>query len=291
MTTGEGPTATPVDASTAAPGDGATGGVEATQAPVLARHAGFLADVGSIAGRALRSVAREPEFVAPAIVIPLFFYFVQTGALSSLTAFAEPGFDYESFVLPACIIFGVTGISRAGVLVTDIQGGYFDRLLLTPVRRLALLLGMMIADIVLMALLTLPVLIVGFIYGVRFETGVLGVLGLIALSALWGLAFTGFPYAIALRTGNPAAVNTSFLLFFPFAFVTTSFVPREALSGWMDTAAGWNPVTYVLAGMRSLMTEGWEWDVLGVALLAVGALGVVSMWLCFAALRARVRRG
>ena len=51
--------------------------------------------------------------------------------------------------MPACIIFGVTGISRAGVLVTDIQDGYFDRLLLTPVRRLALLLGMMVADIVL----------------------------------------------------------------------------------------------------------------------------------------------
>ena len=80
------------------------------------------------------------------------------------------------------------------------------------------------------------------------------------LSALWGLAFTGFPYAIALKTGNPAAVNTSFLLFFPFAFLTTSFVPREALSGWMDTAAGWNPVTYVLDGMRSLISDGWRLD-------------------------------
>ena len=51
--------------------------------------------------------------------------------------------------------------------------------------------------------------------------------------ALWGLAFAGFPYAIALKTGNPAAVNSSFMLFFPFAFLTTTFLPEEALTGWL----------------------------------------------------------
>src|SRR6185503_485886 len=103
-----------------------------------------------------------------------------------------------------------------------------------------------------------PVVILGLITGVRFETGLLGIVAFIALASFWGLVFTGFPYAIALKTGNPAAVNTSFILFFPFAFLTTSFVPREALSGWMDTAAAWNPVTYVLEGMRVLISEGWR---------------------------------
>ena len=102
--------------------------------------------------------------------------------------------------------------------------------------------------------------------------------------------FTGFPYAIALKTGNPAAVNTSFILFFPFAFLTTSFVPREALSGWLDTVAGWNPVTYLLAGMRSLIMVGWDWAVLGKAVLAVAIVGVFSMALCFGALRSRLKR-
>ena len=143
--------------------------------------------------------------------------------------------------MPACIIFGVTGISRAGVLVTDIQDGYFDRLLLTPVRRLALLLGMMVADIVLVSALALPVIVLGLLVGREPRDRPARPGRRLVLSALWGLAFTGFPYAIALKTGNPAAVNTSFLLFFPFAFLTTSFVPREALSGWMDTAAGVEP--------------------------------------------------
>jgi ABC-2 type transport system permease protein len=78
--------------------------------PVRARRAGFLADVSSIAGRALRGILREPEFVLPAIVIPLFFFAVNSGALSSLTESTTPGFDYNAFIVPACIIFGVTGI-------------------------------------------------------------------------------------------------------------------------------------------------------------------------------------
>lgn len=257
----------------------------------LTRRVGFLTDVWSVARRALRSVTRDPEFVVPALVVPVFFYAVNIGALQPLTEAESPGFDYKAFALPIAIIFGVTGVSRAGVLVIDIQDGYFDRLLLTPVRRLALLLGMMVADIVLVAALTLPVLALGLATGVRWDTGILGIVALLGLASFWGLVFTGFPYAIALKTGNPAAVNTSFLLFFPFAFLTTAFVPREALTGWMDAIATWNPVTYLLAGMRSLIYEGWQWDTLAKAVLAVTGVGLASMWLCFAALRSRVRQG
>ena len=193
-------------------------------------------------------------------------------------------------MLPACVIFGVTGISRAGVLVTDIQDGYFDRLLLTPIRRLALLLGMMVADIVLVATLTVPVIVLGLITGVHFETGILGLLGFIVLASFWGLVFTGFPYAIALKTGNPAAVNTSFLLFFPFAFLTTSFVPREALSAVDGHRRGLEPRDLcarglAVADLRRLGVERpahrHRW---------VAGLGVVSMGLCFGALRGRLKR-
>ena len=103
---------------------------------------------------------------------------------------------------------------------------------------------------------------------------------------LWGLAVTGFPYAIALKTGNPAAVNTSFLLFFPFAFLTTSFLPQEALTGWLSTVATYNPVTYVLAALRSRLTGGWQATPRLQGLLAILAVAAVSHTLAFLALRA-----
>jgi ABC-2 type transport system permease protein len=55
--------------------------------------------------------------------------------------------------------------------------------------------------------------------------------------------------------------------------------------------AGYNPVTYILDGLRSLISDGWEFDRLAKALLAIALVGVVSMSVCFAALRGRLRRG
>ncbi|MEY2433998.1 MAG: type transport system permease protein [Acidimicrobiaceae bacterium] len=257
---------------------------------VRARHAGFTTDLWSVAGRAVRQIPREPEAIIPALVVPLFFFVVNIGSLEKL-AESGTGIDFRAFQLPVSIVFAVTGISRASTLVTDIQGGYFDRLLMTPIKRLALLLGLMVADFVLVVALTIPVLMLGFAVGVRFQTGLLGVIVFTLLAASWGLVFTGFPYAIALKTGNPAAVNASFILFFPFAFLTTSFLPKEALTGWLSSIATVNPVTYLLAGLRSLITSGWDAAELGKAVVAIAAVGLVSMTLAFATLRGRVRRG
>ena len=257
-----------------------------------AKPSGFIRDLLTVAGRAVRAIPREPESFVPALFIPAFFFIVNIGALQDLTESVPgvEGFSYRSFQLPTAIIFAVTGISRAPGLVTDIQSGYFDRLLLSPARRLPLLLGLMVADFALVVVLCIPVIILGLILGVSFGTGPLGMLLFILIGALWGLAFTGFPYAIALKTANPGAVASSFILFFPFAFLTSSTVPLENLTGWMRMIAMFNPITYVLEGMRSLLEDEWDWSDIGKAFLAIGILGAVSQFLALSALRGRIDR-
>jgi ABC-2 type transport system permease protein len=253
---------------------------------VRARKAGFGWDIITIAERALRSVVRDPEVTVPALVIPVFFFIINVGALQDL-AEQNTGMDFKAFQLPVAVMFAVTGVSRAITVVTDIQSGYFDRLAITPVNRLALLLGLMVADLSLVIALTVPVLFMGYAVGVRFETGPAGIILFMLLGGLWGLMFTGFPYAIALKTGNPAAVNMTFLLFFPFLFLTTIFLPRDVMTGWLATVVVYNPVTYILAAMRSLITEGWQPAVLLQGVGATLAVGVVSLGLAFAALKGR----
>jgi ABC-2 type transport system permease protein len=254
------------------------------------REAGFARDVLSIAGRALRALPRDVAAVVPPVFIALFFFLVNIGTLEKLTEHNIAGFDFKAFMMATAILLGVTGVSRAPALVLDVQDGYFDRLLLTPVRRLAILLGHMVADVAVACALTIPIVVLGLVLGVRFEAGPLGIVAFVLLAALWSLAFAGFGYAIALKTGNPAAVNTSFLLFFPFLFLTSSYVPRSQLSGWLDTVAAWNPVTYLLDGLRTLEMQGWRWEELGQALLAIAVVGLISMTLCFGALRGRLRQ-
>ena len=258
---------------------------------IKARRSSFLGDIWAVAIRALKALPREPEAIIPALIIPVFFYTVNIGTLEDFTQLNIPGLDFRAFQLPTAIVFAVTGISRAPALVTDIQSGYFDRLLASPMRRLALLLGLMVADLVLVMALSLPVILLGIVFGVGFETGIAGVLVFIAMTGLWGLVFTGFPYAIAFKTGSPGAVGASFILFFPFAFLTTATLPKEALTGWLDTVATFNPMTYLLAALRSLLYGGWQLDELAKGLLAIGVVGIVSIPLALATLKGRVERG
>ena len=256
----------------------------------MVRSVGILADIATVARRSVRSLLREPEAMAPALIIPTFFFIVNVGALESFVE-RTPGIDYRAFQIPVAIIFAVTGISRASVLVIDIQTGYLDRMLVTPVRRTTLLLGMMVADVALAVALSLVVIAMGFVFGVSFGTGLPGILVFLVLAVAWSLSFTGFPYTVALRTGNPAAVNSSFLIFFPFAFLTPAYLPRELMTGWMQTVAAWNPVTYLLEAMRSLMSDNWDVASLGKGIAAIAGLGAVTFVMAFRSLARRVATG
>ncbi len=256
---------------------------------IRGQAAGFWRDLVAVAGRALRQMRREPASFLPAVFIPAFFYVVNLGALGHVAE--QGGLDYKAFLLPMAIAFAVTGVSRAPTLVTDIQSGYFDRLCLAPVRRSALLLGLMVADIVVIIALTGPVLALGFAVGVRFSTGIGGILVFVGLAALWGLVFTGFPYAVALKTGSPAAVNATFVVFFPFAFLTDAVVPKMELTSWFSTVATYNPVTYLLGAQRSAIVGGWQGRPLVEGLAALVGLGLISMTMALLALRGRIRQG
>ena len=72
----------------------------------------------------------------PPVFIALFFFIVNIATFSNTAQAAQPGFDYKAFQMPTAILLGVTGISRAGSLVLDVQNGYLDRLLMTPIRLL-----------------------------------------------------------------------------------------------------------------------------------------------------------
>ena len=221
------------------------------------RPAGFLADVTSIAGRALRAVPREPEAVIAPVLIALFFFIVNIATLTRLTE-EIPGFDFTAFQMATAVLLGVTGVSRAPAMVLEVHEHYFDRLLLTPVRRTAILVGHMAADVAVAACLTVPIIALGLVLGVRFDGGLLGVLVFMVLASLWSLACAGFGYVIALKTGNPAAVISSFLLFFPFLFLTCPTCHGSSCR------PGSTPSPGAIRSRTSLTACGrWSWSTVG----------------------------
>ena len=147
--------------------------------------------------------------------------------------------------------------------MTEIDLGYFDKLLAAPIRRSSIIFGRLAADLVRGVLGSTVVLLAALAFGAHMQSGVLGAVVLVLLSALFGVGYAGFAILVALRTRNVQATNTSFLLFFPLLFLTPNFVPFNRLTPLMEALARANPVSYVIDGLRSLVIEGWKWDKLG----------------------------
>jgi ABC-2 type transport system permease protein len=228
--------------------------------------------------RAVREVVRYPEATIPTLFIPLFFLVVNIGQVSKTFPSSTPflhGQGYVAFQLPVSLMFAVATAASGLALVTEIDLGYFDKLLVAPIRRSSLIFGRLAADLVRGAAASSFVLIAGIALGAHVKSGVLGALVIVILAALFGVAYAGFGILVALRTRNVQATNTSFLLFFPLLFLTPNFVPFDRLSPLMETLARINPVSYVIVGLRSLVIDGWDAGKIGAALLVIVVMGIV----------------
>src|SRR5436189_4458325 len=237
-----------------------------------------MTEVVLLGRRAVREIARYPEATIPALFIPLFFLAVNVGQVSKTFPSSTPflhGQGYVAFQLPVSLMFAVATATSGLALVTEIDLGYFDKLLAAPIRRSSIIFGRLTADLVRGLLGATVVLFAGLAFGVHVESGVLGAVVMIVLAALFGVGYAGFGILVALRTRNVQATNTSFLLFFPLLFLTPNFVPFDRLSPLMETLARINPVSYVIVGLRSLVIDGWDAGKIGVALLVILAMGAV----------------
>ena len=153
------------------------------------------------------------------------------------------GQGYVAFQLPVSLMFAVATATSGLALVTEIDNGYFDKLLVAPIRRSSLIFGRLTADLVRGVGTSTLVLLVGIALGARIEAGVPGAILVVLLSAGFGVAYAGFAILVALRTRNVQATQSSFILFFPLLFLTPNFVPFDRLSPLMETLARLNPIS------------------------------------------------
>jgi ABC-2 type transport system permease protein len=238
--------------------------------------------------RSVREILRYPEATIPVLFIPLFFLAVNIGQVSptfpDTTPFLE-GQGYVAFQLPVSLMFAVATATTGLALVTEIDSGYFDKLLVAPIRRTSLILGRLTADLIRGIAGSAIVLLVGIVvFGAHVESGPAGAVLVVLLAALFGVAYAGFGILVALTTRNVQATNTSFLLFFPLLFLTPNFVPFDRLSPVMETLARINPVSYVIVGIRSLIIDGWVVDKILVCLGVILVMGVVLIGLSLRAI-------
>ncbi len=263
-----------------------------TQAITESNTMSLLGQLLMMTRRSLMVLFRIPDAIIPSLFISVFFLLIYEASLGGITEFPGPlqGVDYLAFTLPVAIFSAALNSPAGQAMVRDIESGYFDKLLLTPINRGALLLGHIISSGFVVLLQTIIIMILAMFLGLKPETGLAGVVVILGFSVMIGIGFGGFTVAIALRTGNAAATQGASFIFFPLIFLSTTYLPLEALDGWFKVVAQLNPITYILDASRELLIYGWDSTELLNGLLGALVLSVFPFMFALFSLQARTRR-
>ena len=213
--------------------------------------------------RNLKIWLSQPIGLIATVVTAVFMFLLFATPLEGLIEL--PGFPSDNYlayftamILVMTMVF--SGSDMAFVVLTDILSGYFDKLLLAPINRFSILLGtLLVAGTRALAQIG-AIVVVAYLLGVTFKGGLLGVLAVIVAATLFGVAMACLGIITALKTKNVQVTQNSWLLFMPLAFLSTAFMPKELLTGWFKIAVSINPVDYVMAGIRTVIIQGWEWE-------------------------------
>jgi ABC-2 type transport system permease protein len=247
-----------------------------------------------LARRSLLQTLRQPAMVVPSIVFPLVLVAVASGGLDSATSLPGfPGDSYLAFIIAVPFIQGplFAMINAGSALARDVENGFLKRLAMTPVQRAALLSGQLAGVIAVSLGAAVVYLVVAFAAGVRLESGPAGALVLLALALVIAIAFAALGAFIGLRSGSGEAVQGMFPLFFVLLFLSSMYLPRALIEQeWFRTIATYNPVSYLIEGIRSLIVTGWDAQALALGFGLATVIAVAGIAAASAALRTRLVR-
>jgi ABC-2 type transport system permease protein len=246
-------------------------------------------------GRRATSVQfRRAQLLMPTFVLPLMLLAViasGTSAAQGLRGFPDVA-SYLTFVVPGTIVQGtiLAGLTAGIAMASDIEFGFFDRLLAAPVHRTSLVLGRLFGTLTLALLQSSLFLLVALVFGAHYPGGVPGALATVALAGLTAVGTGGISAAIALRTGSLSLLQSLFPFMFVLLFTAPAFFPRELLAPVLEDVSVFNPLTYVVEGVRGLLAGDAELGDPAAGFAAAAGLAVATTALATLAIRERLRR-
>ncbi|SFR30977.1 ABC transporter permease [Halorubrum sodomense] len=247
--------------------DGATAATDETRAATDGRGPvgsgnSFFGDVWVNFKRWNLKAVRNPFVLVVSLVQPIIFLVLFTEVFGTVAGGAVnqgiPGISYETYLVPAIAVqVALAAAITSGVgLVNDIENGMFEKVLVTPMNRTAVFVGKTAAEVFRIAVQIAIIIGLGVALGAEVVSGVVGVVGIVAVGVLFSLWFVAFSNALALLTRDQeSTIIGANLLQFPLLFLSSAFLPLGALPGWIQTFARFNPVTYGVDAARSLMVD------------------------------------
>jgi len=246
-----------------------------------------------MARRAVVGFFRQPAGWIVGSFFPLLITAVSASAFSRATqlrGFPDTS-SFLQFLMAGTVLQGVLfgSITASTDLALDIENGFMDRLLASPVSRTSILISRLAGAATYGAGITVFYVAIFALFGAKVEGGIGGVAVMVVLMVVMAISVGGYGAAIGLRTGSAEAVGSSFPLVFILLFVSSAFFPVATMSGVYKAVAQANPLTQVIDASRHQVITGFD---LGEAATGLAvALGVAAISIGFALTQLRRRLG
>jgi len=220
------------------------------------------ATIAALVRRSANELIRVPGAAVPGVLAPTIFFLGLTSVFGNLTLL--PGFttdSYASFMVPVSMLqaAGFTGAAMGVNLARDIEFGLFDRFLASPAPRWVLLSGIVVSAAIRSFVPSTFVFVIALVVGAHV-TGPDGlivtyacVMGTATIAACWSAAI-----ALKFRTQSAAPLMQTVML--AAVLCTTAYAPQPLLTGWLATAAEYNPFTQVVDAARQGFIGGVTWS-------------------------------
>ncbi len=230
--------------------------------------------------RYLKKLIRNPILLFFSLFQPIIFLVLFTQLLTNLSNFPgilPKGVSYLEFATAGILLQNAFGsaLQSGNSIVFDIDSGFLQKMLVTQVSRSAILLGRLTSDAFRVVVQSAIILALAYVLGASVATGVLGILLIFFTIAFFGLAWSGISLALGMRTRSAETVFAiGGFLTFPLLFLSPALFPITFLPDWVQNVSMFNPVSYAINAIRTLMTNGFDWTVI---LPAWGVIGLVAI--------------
>jgi ABC-2 type transport system permease protein len=241
----------------------------------------LLSDTGYLFIRYLKKLVRNPILLFFSLFQPIIFLLLFTQLFSKFSTL--PGFleatgasSYLQFATAGILLQNAFGsaLQSGTSIVLDLDTGYLQKMLVTPVSRYAILLGRLTSDAFRVIVQSAIILALAYALGATVVTGVVGILLMLFTVAFFGLAWSGISLAIGLKTRSSETVFAiGGFLTFPLLFMSTALTPKLFMPDWISNVSNFNPISYTVDAARALMVTGYDW---GTVLKAFGVIGLIA---------------
>jgi ABC-2 type transport system permease protein len=222
-----------------------------------------IADTTHMTVRHVMELLRQPWWIFVNLIQPVIWLLLFGALFETVTDIPTFSSDnYIEFLAPGVVM--MTAFFTAGwsgmPMIEDLDRGVIDRFLVSPVRRSSLITGRLVNSGLQIVVQTLIIVGLAIATGAEFSNGVAGVAALIGIAVLLAAAFGALSNGLALlaRREETLIALMQFLML-PLSFLSVTFMEKDLMPEWMQSAAAFNPVNWAVEAGREALTASPDW--------------------------------